>query len=228
LEGRDIFYEVEDVELQKSVKTIFSKESRKIDRSEVHSVSLLPARIVGLTGLDEPSSEDLKRVKSELAFALASNPKLIIVGEYLNTVDSEDFLKIQGILAEAKEDFDLTYLFIQENLEIVNAVCDRFAVMFRAQIIEKNVSSKPDLKPLHPFTQMLYNYNTTGKFEIETALIHGISRLKPFERVRGCDFFHLCRHWMDICKNEKPRLYEEGDDVYVACHMFGYPREKAG
>lgn len=221
-EGRSI-YDIEDEHLHQSIKTIFSDTTPNISRSESFSLSSKLARIIHLKKrLPEgkiESWDSLTQRKLELALALDSNPKLMVIDEFLKTLDKKNLLRIQGILRKIREKMDITYLFVHEDIGFMKEVCDRFAVMFRGRIVEKNTRNEILRKGAsHPHTEMLELYSRQHKFW-ENGYLRGARHLSPFAEISGCEFHPLCAYAKQICRSEEPALVHLREKTFVACHF---------
>ena len=60
--------------------------------------------------------------------------------------------QVLELLAELKERFDLTLVFISHDLSVVYEVCDRVAVMKDGQVVELGVAADVYARPSHPYT----------------------------------------------------------------------------
>ncbi|MDN3020152.1 nickel import ATP-binding protein NikE [Paenibacillus sp. BSR1-1] len=80
------------------------------------------------------SGGQLQRIN--IARAIASKPKLIILDEAISALDVLVQVQILNLLADLKEAFQLSYLFISHDLQAVNYISDRLAVMSSGEIVE--------------------------------------------------------------------------------------------
>ena len=62
-----------------------------------------------------------------------------------------------AILADLKERFDLTMVFISHDLSVVYEICDRVAVMKDGKIVELGPATELYANPSHPYTAGLIN-----------------------------------------------------------------------
>lgn len=99
------------------------------------------------------SGGQLQRIT--IARAIALKPKLIILDEAISSLDVLVQVQILNLLMKLKEEFRLSYLFISHNLQAVNYISDRLAVMYKGDIIEW-LDDMEQLKRLeHPVSKTL-------------------------------------------------------------------------
>ena len=90
-----------------------------------------------------------KQRKLEIARALATNPKLLLLDEPaagMNPHETEDLRKTVQIL---RERFDITILLIEHDLKFVSGICDRITVLNFGTVIAqgstKDALSDPEV-----------------------------------------------------------------------------------
>ena len=118
---------------------------------------------VGLTPTDEfyhRYPADLsggQQQRVAIARALITQPKLVICDEPVSMLDASVQTQVLELMAELKEEFALTYLFITHDLWVARFFCDRIAVMKAGQIVELGTTEAIFTHPQHPYTQTLLN-----------------------------------------------------------------------
>jgi branched-chain amino acid transport system ATP-binding protein len=69
----------------------------------------------------------LKRI--ELARALVSKPRLLLLDEPAGGLNHEEVEELEGVLRGVRKDFDLTVLLVEHHMALVMSICDRVHVL---------------------------------------------------------------------------------------------------
>jgi peptide/nickel transport system ATP-binding protein len=77
-----------------------------------------------------------QRQRVNIARTLGVNARFIVLDEPTSALDVSIQARILELLAELKEEFELTYLFIGHNLAVVQSFCERILVMDGGEIVD--------------------------------------------------------------------------------------------
>ena len=162
-----------------------------------------------------------QRQRIAIARALITKPKFVVLDEPTSAVDVSVRAKLLELLESLQKDLGLTYLFISHDLNTVECISHRVAVMYLGKIVERSSTMEIFYNPLHPYTQALMSANpipdpTARK---ERIILKG-DVPSPLNPPMGCRFNPRCEKAMEICRKNPPELVEVKKDHFVACHLY--------
>jgi oligopeptide transport system ATP-binding protein len=163
-----------------------------------------------------------QRQRIGIARALALNPELLVCDEPIAALDVSIQAQVVNLLKDLQEQYGLTYLFIGHDLNMVRYISDQIAVMYLGKIVEITDKKELFLNPLHPYTEALISAIPIPDPRVEAgrAIIELEGDLpSPANPPRGCRFCTRCRHVMDRCRVEEPKLVEVSSGHTVACFL---------
>jgi oligopeptide/dipeptide ABC transporter ATP-binding protein len=162
-----------------------------------------------------------QRQRIGIARALMLNPQFIVADEPVSALDVSVQSQVLNLMKDLQTKFDLTYLFISHDLNVVEYLSDRVAVMYLGKIIEIADVEEIYRKPLHPYTQSLLSSIPSTKVEDdkERIILEG-DVPSPLNPPSGCSFHPRCPKAMDICSKEVPIFKEYIDGHKVSCHLY--------
>lgn len=162
-----------------------------------------------------------QRQRIGIARALAIGPKLIIADEPVSALDVSVQAQVINLLQDLQDELNLTYLFIAHDLNVVEHISDRIAVMYLGKIVE--MGNKKDFykNALHPYSKSLLSAIPVPDPTIKKKRIILQGDVpSPRNPPSGCRFHTRCPKAMDICSKEEPIFKNYGDGHFAACHLL--------
>lgn len=153
-----------------------------------------------------------------IARALAAAARILILDEPVSALDVSVQAQVLNLLADLKNEFGLTYLFISHDLAVVEAVSDRVMVLYFGAIVEVGPADAIFKNAKHPYTKLLADSAPVVGRALEAPKQKADELPDPLNPPTGCPFAKRCIYATDICETTDPALIEMGDDHFAACH----------
>lgn len=163
-----------------------------------------------------------ERQRIGIARSLALNPRLVVADEAVSALDVSVRAQILNLLQDLQEEFGLTYVFVAHDLNVVEYLCDRVAVMYVGKLVELARTEALYAQPRHPYTEALMSAvpkpNPKLRGRGKRIILEG-EVADPANPPKGCYFHPRCRYARERCRLEEPSLRDLGADHFVACHF---------
>ena len=155
-----------------------------------------------------------------IALALACEPKLILADEPTTALDVTIQAQVLQMMNELKEKLNTAMILITHDLGVVAQTCDDVAIMYAGEIIESGTAEDIyEAERHHPYTVGLFG--SIPDMESKTDRLNPIPGLMPdpSQLPEGCPFAPRCPECMDVCKEKKPAIFQDGTHR-IKCHLF--------
>jgi peptide/nickel transport system ATP-binding protein len=163
-----------------------------------------------------------QRQRINIARALALEPRIVILDEAVSALDKSVEAQVLNLLVDLKAQFDLTYVFISHDLNVVRYISDRVMVMYLGKVVEIGPVDHLYRDPQHPYTQALLSAMPSMDPRRRTlkAPLTG-DPPNPISPPSGCRFRTRCPFAEAVCETASPALLSPpGEELRaVACHM---------
>lgn len=189
-------------------------------------------RVVKLLDLCGLRSEAINRYPHEfsggqrqricIARALAVEPEFIVCDEPVSALDVSIQAQIVNLLQDLQDELKLTYLFIAHDLQVIEHISDRVAVMYLGRMVEMAGSEELYKHPRHPYTRALFSAipMPDPSRKKERIVLEG-DVPSPINAPSGCHFHPRCPSIQDRCRNDAPDL-DSGSHRYACWNPHNY------
>lgn len=100
---------------------------------------------LGLSGLKHDQAGSLPyglQRKLEIARALATNPKVLLLDEPAAGMNPEETLALSALILRIREEFDQTILLIEHDMSLVMSICERIIVLDHGVTIARGLPAE--------------------------------------------------------------------------------------
>jgi len=202
------------------MRGVARRQAHEIARDLLARVGLAPERFAGRYP-HEISGGQRQRVN--IARALAMRPRLVILDEAVSALDKSVEAQVLNLLTDLKAEFDLTYVFISHDLNVVRFISDRIMVMYLGEVVEIGPVEQIWEKRSHPYTAALFaampSMDPANRTKVPPLAGDPPNPINP---PSGCRFHTRCKFSEAVCSARKPlaRLVDGVGEHLAACHML--------
>ncbi len=158
------------------------------------------------------------RQRAAIAMALSCNPRVLIADEPTTALDVMVQAQILELLDALCRDFGLELVLVTHDLPVVAQLCDRCAVMYAGEIVERGPLDLLYHAPGHPYTRMLFAASPDLSAQDEPVVSIPGAPPRLDRPIDGCPFRPRCDSAFAACA-VRPSLLPVAADHDAACHL---------
>jgi len=146
-----------------------------------------------------------------IARAFAGGPRIVVCDEPTSALDVSVQAAILNLLVDLQARQQVSYLFISHDLNVVNYLSDRMAVLYLGRLMEIGPTPAVFAGPHHPYTEALLS---AGRVRLQSEMPNALNLPS------GCVFQSRCpRKLGSICEQLEPPLVAAGGGHAIRCHI---------
>ncbi len=144
----------------------------------------------------------------------------------MSALDISIQAQILNLLSDLQDEYQLTYLFISHNLNVVRHIADRIAVMYLGNLVEVADAERLFESPQHPYTRALMSANPSPDPDVPlTPVLLSGELPSPLNPPPGCRFHTRCPSVFEPCSSVVPEARLLGGaatqrEHRVWCHLY--------
>lgn len=133
----------------------------EIDNKDKKFIDEKVKSLINLVGLDDYKNVYINNLSGgqkqrvAIARALANDPDILLSDEATSSLDPITASNILSLLQEINKKLNITIILITHQMEVIQKICHRVAVMTEGNIVEVNKTKDIFINPQHEFTNKL-------------------------------------------------------------------------
>ena len=154
-----------------------------------------------------------------IAFAFASNPRLVVADEPTTALDVTMHPPILHLIAEMQKSHGTAVIFITHDLRLAAQLCDDVVVLYAGRAVESGPARGVLSQPAHPYTRCLQLANppmSAGRRALY-VIPEQMPSLRQLQDMPGCHFAPRCPLVADACRSGAPPLTAVAAGHDAAC-----------
>ncbi|HKS61722.1 MAG TPA: ABC transporter ATP-binding protein [Xanthobacteraceae bacterium] len=157
-----------------------------------------------------------------IARAIAVEPELIVLDEPTSALTPLARIAIIRLLRDIQARLGVSYLFISHDLNTVEHMSHRVAVMYLGQIVEIGTREQIFRSPLHPYSKALLGAHLVAdpsRRRVDRTDLQTLSGEipSPIDLPRGCYLASRCPVAQPSCREQPQPLLPAPDGRFVRC-----------
>jgi peptide/nickel transport system ATP-binding protein len=159
-----------------------------------------------------------QRQRVNIARALALRPRLLILDEPVSALDKSVQAQVLNLLVDLKAQYQLSYLFISHDLNVVQHMADRVLVMYLGRVVEIGPVDAIYAGAAHPYTAALLASRPSMDPDLRaTEPPLAGDPPNPVNPPSGCHFRTRCAQAEAVCGQRRPALAPVSSGHFAAC-----------
>ena len=118
---------------------IYGLKAHKMDENEIDARLKEVLKMLELEGLEDRKPKELsggQRQRVAIARAIATSPKVLLCDEATSALDPNTTKSILELIKQINRDLGITVIVITHEMAVIEAICDRVAIIDHSQIAE--------------------------------------------------------------------------------------------
>lgn len=187
----------------RKVKSMLNEIDKVQDNAGILTEVGLSTELIDKLGFQLSGGE---RQRVGLARILLAHPRVLILDEPFAAQDISSKEKFLQLLTKLKTQLGMTIICISHEIDLLNRLADRIAVMFNGKIIEISPTQNLLHLPMHPYSKYLIS---ASNYELNRNKI-----ITNENSSAACSYFARCEVKKDICLSEVNLFENKETKVY--------------
>jgi oligopeptide transport system ATP-binding protein len=154
-----------------------------------------------------------------IAMALLCRPELLIADEPTTALDVTVQAQILQILAELKQEFNMSIIMITHDMGVVASICNRVNVMYAGSIMETGNVNDVFYEARHPYTGLLLKSIPSIDSKVERLTTIAGEPPNLMDLPIGCAFQSRCPRVHEECKTADIAVQHISLQRMIKCNL---------
>lgn len=155
-----------------------------------------------------------------IALSMVLKPNVIVMDEPTAALDLLMQRSITSLVAQLRDKYGITIIFITHDLPLVAGLADRLAVMYAFEFVEFGPTYDVLKDATHPYTRALLKAVPNTMTPLADMQPIGGDSPDPVNVPAGCSYHPRCPLATEQCIQSDPDFFEVSEDRFVACYHW--------